>query len=754
MKKIISIALTAFIITALFVSCGTGGLDGTYVPKNCAAKNNMIAKLVFNEKEASGDFKLNDNPFTVSGGGNTVKIYMGTMDIAMPMALEGRYSLEGNKLSIEGGIPGINGTSLEFTYNKAKDEISLLTGMFDGALDEFAPVWGKEGTFDTTIDPCAKKEETNGNTSVKGKPAEENSKKGGGIFDRLFGSEQEKPNGNTSVEGKPAEENSKKGGGIFDRLFGGDGKGKDNSTDMNKEISNETITGTFTYSGGDVANDENGDFTTGFIFSTDYFNRPSTDYNRSLSIMSLQLAMAAFGRCNESYINGRKADNIKQLLSDMHFQDITHYGYNTDPEQHSIAATIARMNMEDECGYQLLVIAVRGGEYKAEWGGNFTVGNGDVHEGFDIAKEKVKDYFDLYLHTYKDTLAGKTVKLWITGYSRGAAVANLLGAYFVDKTQDGKYGSMAYTDNSNTLTQVELLLKKNNIYTYCFATPNNSKKAKYEGYENIFSFISPFDPVPKFPFQYWGFGKYGRIKMLPNSNAGDYKQKERHMLDILNTLNSSFNKDVYLIDKFKVHQGHTDVSKGAIFDIGQYEKRGKEAMDEYLERLVNNTLAIALGSWGKLCTQKEYVENKQTIVELGAMRSNGKINKCGQEGVMGFMGGIAAKGVLDKDFIGFWGGTELNDDFATLGPSEKHFENLLNNNHDLDSLKDEEKLPAVYNFNEGNYKDIAKKTGKTKEEITSESAREAQNNSKAVASGHYPELYLAWLKSLPSSYFQ
>ena len=38
-------------------------------------------------------------------------------------------------------------------------------------------------------------------------------------------------------------------------------------------------------------------------------------------------------------------------------------------------------------------------------------------------------------------------------------------------------------------------------------------------------------------------------------------------------------------------------------------------------------------------------------------------------------------------------------------------------------------------------------------EAVTEAAREAKNNSHAVSSGHYPELYLAWLKSLDTSYF-
>ena len=75
-------------------------------------------------------------------------------------------------------------------------------------------------------------------------------------------------------------------------------------------------------------------------------------------------------------------------------------------------------------------------------------------------------------------------------------------------------------------------------------------------------------------------------------------------------------------------------------------------------------------------------------------------------------------------------------------------------------------MPALYRFDEGESwfssaydartKEIQEKEGITKEEARRkavlEAAEEARKNSYAVTSGHYPELYLAWLKSLPSNW--
>lgn len=91
--------------------------NGTYVPINNIAKSLYYAKFVFN--------------------GGKVKGYMGVNGIALPAAYEYSYTLSGNVLSLSEA--GKNG-SVEFTYDKAKDQISLSTG-----IEGSEAVWGKEG---------------------------------------------------------------------------------------------------------------------------------------------------------------------------------------------------------------------------------------------------------------------------------------------------------------------------------------------------------------------------------------------------------------------------------------------------------------------------------------------------------------------------------------------------------------------------------------------------------------------------------
>jgi len=121
-KSLLKFVLVGLIIT-LFTSCG-GGLNGTYVPKNDAAKQSMYSKFIFK--------------------GGRVKVIMGAMGIEMPGGYEYSFKRKGDKVFI-----GISGSGIELNYNKETDELYLLFGGDVGAaLNEYAPVWGKEGSFD------------------------------------------------------------------------------------------------------------------------------------------------------------------------------------------------------------------------------------------------------------------------------------------------------------------------------------------------------------------------------------------------------------------------------------------------------------------------------------------------------------------------------------------------------------------------------------------------------------------------------
>lgn len=144
-----------------------------------------------------------------------------------------------------------------------------------------------------------------------------------------------------------------------------------------------------------------------------------------------------------------------------------------------------------------------------EWQSNFDVGStaetprhnewtdGTNHRGFDITanrlNDQLKDYLDLYC-------SGTDIKLWITGHSRGGALANVLA---------DKRIAAGYT-----------------VYCYTFASPTTTVYggAHQSKYDCIFNIINEDDLVPQLPLSTWNFRRYGIDKTMSveDSCAGEW----------------------------------------------------------------------------------------------------------------------------------------------------------------------------------------------------------------------------------------
>jgi triacylglycerol lipase len=145
-----------------------------------------------------------------------------------------------------------------------------------------------------------------------------------------------------------------------------------------------------------------------------------------------------------------------------------------------------------------------------------------VHKGF---KEGLDEVWEM-LHTYLEDLRQKNKKIWITGHSLGAALANLAGDRYKDNLQG----------------------------LYTFGSPrvgNNDSKANFS--VNAYRFINNNDIVTKVPpkdllgFQHVGELKYidsnGKVqdnisilKQLEDGIIGEFK----NVLDSFGWLGSGF----------------------------------------------------------------------------------------------------------------------------------------------------------------------------------------------------------------------
>ena len=326
-----------------------------------------------------------------------------------------------------------------------------------------------------------------------------------------------------------------------------------------------------------------GNFEAEYVYSDQYFNGSSYDFKWDLAKMSLDVSMAAFGRAKVNYYNKNDIEdckdyNIKKLLEDIGFDNIdTSLGYPDEPQTHSIGVAFGIKPIIDNSECMLIVIAIRGGGYEREWGGNFELGLGEIHEGISRAKERVLEEFYRYINQYgvATKIVNKKIKLWITGYSRGSAVANLLGATFDDEINN--------TGKLNGLFP----MKKEDIYTYCFATPaaTKNKNTTNDIYKNIFCIVNPNDFVPKFAPEAWKYRRYGETYFIPTPEdfAGDYTNLENMMLEEFIKLNKTekekFMKKDYLIDDFEFINGADPFS---LIRYYQYNKRQSLFLDKFI----------------------------------------------------------------------------------------------------------------------------------------------------------------------------
>lgn len=241
------------------------------------------------------------------------------------------------------------------------------------------------------------------------------------------------------------------------------------------------------------------------LFDEAWFDGSSYVYNHELMRTSLVLTQASMGsgaRYGEDGDFGRE-DAALGVFETMGFQDARawHYDVSLNDTSDKAAFAIARRALPD--GGALLLTLVRSGNYGGEWASNFHVGAERAHAGFAKAAEGVTRGIEAYISEY---CPEARVKIWIIGYSRGAAVANLTAARLDDLARAGE-GVCAPED----------------IYAYTFATPatvmDGGSGAEITDYANIFNIINYADVVPEMPLAHWGYTRYGATIVFGDMDA-------------------------------------------------------------------------------------------------------------------------------------------------------------------------------------------------------------------------------------------
>ena len=278
-----------------------------------------------------------------------------------------------------------------------------------------------------------------------------------------------------------------------------------------------------------------------FNYDDNYFYGQEDDfgYDADLAKASACLEMASFSAHVNSNFNKDldednliRAENIQELYHTLGFDPETYQFFNYDTALTStndkVAYSMAMKYIQNPDGSTdtLIAVPIRGGGYGNEWASNFHVADDfsspnlptKNHVGFQKAANGVLSWLKFYVNRHKDLIKGD-LKLWIVGYSRAAATANLLGHSLNELTVENSRSS------SGGLGGCTLHLS--DIYVYTFATPAgatySSAASAYD--PNIYNIVSPVDLVPRVAPGAWGFTRYGTTLTLPAENYKEVWQR-------------------------------------------------------------------------------------------------------------------------------------------------------------------------------------------------------------------------------------
>ena len=278
-----------------------------------------------------------------------------------------------------------------------------------------------------------------------------------------------------------------------------------------------------------------------FDYDDNYFYGQEDDfgYDADLAKASACLEMASFSAHVNSNFNKDldednliRAENIQELYHTLGFDPETYQFFNYDTALTStndkVAYSMAMKYIQNPDGSTdtLIAVPIRGGGYGNEWASNFHVADDFTspnlptknHVGFQKAANGVLSWLKFYVNRHKDLIKGD-LKLWIVGYSRAAATANLLGHSLNELTVENSRSS------SGGLGGCTLHLP--DIYVYTFATPAGatygSAASAYD--PNIYNIVSPVDLVPRVAPGAWGFTRYGTTLTLPAENYKEVWQR-------------------------------------------------------------------------------------------------------------------------------------------------------------------------------------------------------------------------------------
>lgn len=191
-------------------------------------------------------------------------------------------------------------------------------------------------------------------------------------------------------------------------------------------------------------------------YDDEYFFLDSSKFNIDLAKLSYTLANA-----------NTSLEWVSEYFTNLPFDNFhASKAYTEGNTNNSHSMFLAHRKIRD---YDLVSISFLGGDYGREWVSNFDVGESGDHAGFSYSASNAIEELKEYLSIYNKN----NIKLWLTGYSRGGALSNVLASRIPD----------------------QLNINPKNIYAYTFEAPRGIEKSNLKNYKNVFNIVNSYDIV-------------------------------------------------------------------------------------------------------------------------------------------------------------------------------------------------------------------------------------------------------------------
>lgn len=280
-----------------------------------------------------------------------------------------------------------------------------------------------------------------------------------------------------------------------------------------------------------------------FKYNDSFFKQSAKKFNNDLALLS-------FGHAFTS----NSSNFTSKFLNDIGFEDIEFSGYDVPTSVDTLGFALAKKKIND---FTVVGVFTRSLQYGLEWGNNFTIGTEGDHLGFSLRANEVKTSLENYIVS---NCENENVKLWISGYSRGGGIANLLASLIL---------------RNNTLN-----VSQDNMFVYTFAAPNSVSVENAVAYENVHNIVNKADLVTNIPPNSYGLTRCGI----------DYDIYDKNLSNIMHDFDSEIEVSEFVTIQVKEGDDITDdkqLTSTIISDMSE-EKQDKTKSAETRELFVEN----------------------------------------------------------------------------------------------------------------------------------------------------------------------